>query len=52
VRYSDPTILCLRVTKRDVALALTARDEEEIVLFPIQWNHARLEALHPLRVTH
>lgn len=52
VRYSDPTILCLRAAKRDVALALTARDEEEIVLFPTQWNHARLEALHPVRVTH
>ena len=52
VRYSDPTILALCVKKKDVALAFTAREEEEIVLFPIQWSNLRLEASHPARVTH
>jgi hypothetical protein len=52
VRYVDPTILSLRVAKKDVALALTARDEEEIVLFPAVWSNVRLKARHPARVTH
>ena len=52
MRYSDPTILSLRVAKRDVALALASRGEAEIVLFPAQWRHARLEAMRPLRTTH
>ncbi|MGD0642689.1 MAG: hypothetical protein ABSC22_18270 [Roseiarcus sp.] len=52
VRYADPTILSLRVSKKDVALALTARDEDEVVLFPIQSIALRLEASHPARVTH
>ena len=52
VRYADPTIISLRVTKTDVALVFAARDEAEIVLFPIQWSNVRLEATHPARLTH
>ena len=52
VRYADPTIVSLRLMKEDVALAFAARDGEEIVLFPIQWNNARLEARSAARVTH
>ena len=52
VRHCDPTIVSLRVAKSDVALAFSGRDDEEIVLFPLQWNAARIEATHPGRLTH
>ena len=52
ISYSDPTVLALRVAKTDVALAIAARDEEEIVLFPALRGHARLEALYRARITH
>ncbi len=50
--YSDPTILSLRVMKNEVALAFAARDREQIVLFPVLWNNARLEARRAARVIH
>jgi hypothetical protein len=52
VRYADPTILSLRLMKEDAALAFATRDGEEFVLFPIQWNNARLEGRHYARATH
>ncbi len=52
ISYSDPTVLSLRVTKADVALAFAAPAENEIVLFPAQWSSFRPEALRPTRVTH
>jgi hypothetical protein len=51
ISFADPTVLALRVAKSDVALAIAARDEEEIVLFPALRSHARPEALRA-RVTH
>jgi len=51
-RYPDPTILSLRVMKKEVALAFTSRNGEEIVLFPVLWNNPRLEARRAARVTH
>jgi hypothetical protein len=51
-RYPDPTILSLRVMKKEVALAFAARDGEEIVLFPVLWNNARLEGRRTARVIH
>jgi hypothetical protein len=51
-RCADPTIVSLRLMKEDVALVFAARDEDEIVLFPIQWSNARLEGRHNARVTH
>jgi hypothetical protein len=38
--------------KTHVALAFTARDEEEIVLFSAQSSNLSLEAIHAARVTH
>jgi hypothetical protein len=52
ISYSDPTILSLRVMKTHVALAFTARDEEEIVLFSAQSSNLSLEAIRAARVTH
>ncbi len=52
ISYSYPTVLSLRVMKRDVALAFTSRDEEEIVLFPARCSKLRPEALDPERITH
>ncbi len=52
ISYCDPTVVSLRVVKKDVALALTARDEKEIVLFPAVWSNVRLEARRRARVRH
>jgi hypothetical protein len=52
ISYSDPTVISLHIVKNDVALALTARGEGEIVLFPAPWNNSRPEALHSVRLTH
>ena len=52
ISYSDPTIVSLRVMKKHVALAFTARDEDEIVLFSAHSSNVRLEAIQAARVTH
>ena len=52
ISYSDPTVLSLRVTKADVALAFAAAGTDEIVLFPALWNSLRPEALRPSTLTH
>jgi len=42
----------VRVLKTEIALAFAAREEEEVVLFPVLWNAGRLEARRASRVTH
>ncbi|MBV8663776.1 MAG: hypothetical protein JO107_11795, partial [Hyphomicrobiales bacterium] len=52
ISYSDPTVLSLSVNKADVALAFANGDQDEIVLFPTQWNGTRPGALRPARIVH
>lgn len=52
ISYSDPTIVSLRVAKTHVALAFTARDEDEIVLFSAHSSDVRPEAVEAALVTH
>jgi hypothetical protein len=52
VRYADPTVVSLAVSKNEVALAFFAREEEAIVLFPSQAILARAEARALARLTH
>ena len=52
ISYSEPTIVSLRVMKKHVALAFTARDEDEVVLFSAHCAELRLEAIQAPHVTH
>lgn len=52
ISHSDPIVLSLSVSKADVAMAFASGDQDEIVLFPMQWNSVRPGALRPARIVH
>lgn len=52
VRYAEPTVVSLAVSKKEIALAFADREEEAIVPFPSQAILARVEARALARLTH